>query len=127
MKTTTLLIAGHDRKIRSMLRNALEDERSFMREAEHATETPGTVTQSVQSCLDGMCVNPDRLELLNQNHDGKDCGLPSGAFRLLSACPKRAKRVLARDQLINTVRGVECAFVSDVQIVQSSAAPVKSA
>ena len=58
-----------------------------------------------QFVFDGMTADPDRMELSDRN--GRDCGLTSGDFKLLTVFLNRPKRVLSRDQLMDLTGGQE--------------------
>jgi DNA-binding response OmpR family regulator len=55
--------------------------------------------------FDGLTANLDKMELLDRK--GRNCGLTSGDFKLLSVFLDRPQRVLSRDQLMDFIGGVE--------------------
>jgi len=59
--------------------------------------------ESPKFSFDGLIAVPDRMELMDR--DGKECGLTSGDFKLLSVFMERPKRVLSRDQLMDLIGG----------------------
>lgn len=85
--------------------------RSVMRRAgvgptENENAAPSVCREkSTQFHFDGMVAIPDQLELVDRS--GKDCGLTSGDFKLLSVFLNRPKHVLSRDQLMDLTGGIE--------------------
>lgn len=88
-------------RVRSVLRRT-EGNAEPQTEAHTGAKANGTGQQFV---FDGMTADPDRMELSDRN--GRDCGLTSGDFKLLTVFLNRPKRVLSRDQLMDLTGGQE--------------------
>ncbi len=94
----------HVREVVARVRSVLR--RSGRGTAENVNAQPAADhPESMTFCFDGLTAIPDRLELLDR--DGKDSGLTSGDFKLLSVFLNRPKHVLSRDQLMDLTGGVE--------------------
>lgn len=81
-------------RIRSVLRRSAQSETQ-------AQEKPAGEALS----FDKMIAHLDRMELVDRM--GKDCGLTSGDFKLLTVFLERPGRVLSRDQLMDLTGGIE--------------------
>ena len=87
------------------VREVIARVRSVLRRTAQGGAAEAAAPNDEALTFDGMRARLDRMELVDRK--GRDCGLTSGDFKLLTVFLGSPKRVLSRDQLMDLTGGIE--------------------